>query len=323
MILVTGGLGYLGGRIADHLLRTQNESIVLGTRMSIPTVPSELEKCQVIQMDLMDDASLENACKGVTSIIHLAAINAHTCANNPEQALLINGLGTLKILRAAVKAGVERFFYFSTAHVYGTPLIGKIDENTLPRPMHHYSISHRIAEDYVLEANVKGSIEGVVFRLSNAVGAPLSKDANCWMLVANDLVRQAVVDSKMHIRSDRAQERDFVPISDVCGAIGYMLQVSSELCRGEIFNIGSNRSLTLKELANMIADRMGTNSKTNILFDHLRENPVARKNTTLQYSVDKLKKLGVSFEYDILGEIDGLIKACNRWFVYGGQAFNE
>jgi UDP-glucose 4-epimerase len=78
--------------------------------------------------------------------------------------------------------GVTKFVYFSTAHVYGSPLQGLIDENSTPRPMHDYAITHRLAEDYVLQANSDKDITGSILRLTNSVGSPLNSKENCWML---------------------------------------------------------------------------------------------------------------------------------------------
>ena len=53
MILITGGLGYLGGRIANHLLQTQDIPILLGTKDQDYNLPYELQNCKVIQLDVL------------------------------------------------------------------------------------------------------------------------------------------------------------------------------------------------------------------------------------------------------------------------------
>jgi len=163
MVLISGGLGYLGGRIAKYLLDSGFQ-VRIGSSRSHPDVPSDLLSCEIVICDLSDKRSLENACKNVSSIIHLASLNAQECDHDPEAALLINGLGTLNLLNAAKKMGVTKFVYFSTAHVYGSPLQGIIDENSTPRPIHDYAITHRLAEDYVLQANSNKDITGSILR---------------------------------------------------------------------------------------------------------------------------------------------------------------
>ena len=103
-----------------------------------------------------------------------------------------NGVATKRLVEAASRAGVKKFIYLSTAHVYASPLVGTITEQTLPNNSHPYASSHLAGESAVLNADERGVIQGVVMRLSNAYGAPMHKGVNCWMLVVNDLCRQAV-----------------------------------------------------------------------------------------------------------------------------------
>ena len=177
MILVTGGLGFLGGRICQELINKGNK-VRIGSSRSNIQIPNELRNCSVFKIDLHNPDSLRLACEGVDTIIHLAALNSQDSKLNPQQALLTNGMGTLNLLSAAIKCGVENFLYFSTVHVYGCLNESVIDESLLTKPTHHYSITHKLAEDYVLEANKNSNISTSVFRLSNVIGAPLNKEAN-------------------------------------------------------------------------------------------------------------------------------------------------
>src|SRR5207245_1641136 len=105
-----------------------------------------------------------------------------------------------KLTDAAKRAGVRRVVYVSTAHVYGAPLAGVITEASCAVSLHPYATSHRAAEDVVRAAHERKTIEGVVIRLSNAYGAPVSEDANCWTLLVNDLCRQAARTKTMVLR---------------------------------------------------------------------------------------------------------------------------
>ena len=255
-ILVTGGNGYLGGRIVEYLTQ-KGFHVKVGDRNIFLT-----------------DNSLDFSCKGVVVIIHLAAMNAYNSSKNPESALLVNGLNTLRLLCSAERMGVSKFIYFSTAHVYGSPLSGALNEGVTPRPVHHYSITHRLSEDYVLEADSRGNISGVVFRLTNAVGPPIKKSTNCWMLVANNLCRQVATDRKIILNSNVLIERDYVPISSVNSAV-YFALIYDKLNSG-IFNLSSGCSYTLGELAELISNRAKKILKINpkVIFN---------KNNTLKY----------------------------------------
>jgi UDP-glucose 4-epimerase len=310
MVLISGGLGYLGGRIAKYLLDSGFQ-VRIGSSQSHPDVPSDLLSCEIVMCDLSDKRSLENACKNVSSIIHLASLNAQECDHDPEAALLINGLGTLNLLNEAKKMGITKFVYFSTAHVYGSPLQGIIDENSTPRPIHDYAITHRLAEDYVLQANSNKDITGSILRLTNSVGSPLNSKANCWMLVVNDLCKQTVLNQSMELHSDELVQRDFIPISTVCSTVVDVL--TSDVLDGEIANISSSVVLTLRELTNLIADRSEVvlGFRPNINFKRL---PKGKPLESLFISNSKLKSSGCIIDTDLSYEIDQLLLNCNQWF---------
>lgn len=244
-------------------------------------------------------------------MIHLAAMNAQSCQNHPEDALLVNGLGSLNLLKAAGANGVKRFIYFSTAHIYGATLEGTIDEDTLPRPHHPYSITHRLAEDYVMEAARKDNLDATIFRLSNAVGSPLSHKADCWMLAVNDLVRQVVLKNEMRFRSPGSIERDFIPISDVCKAVTFIMDRHRG---GDLYNLGSGHSMSLRELAGLIADvsEKVLGRRPGIIFPDTKTESLGAKGLT--FSNNKIIEAGFEFENDLEEEIGELIRKCREWF---------
>jgi len=302
MVLITGGSGYLGGRIAVHLER-------LGYQVRIGK--SVENDSNGFPIDLTDDHSINSACEGVSSIIHLAAMNAQSCDNNPEKALLINGLGTLKLLKSAKKNKVSKFLYFSTAHVYRSPLIGKISEELLPRPLHPYSITHRVAEDYVIGDVYQQRLSASVFRLTNAVGSPITPQINCWTLVVNDFCRQVVTSNSIKVYSNKFLQRDFIPISSICSVVSSSLD--SNVLDGEIVNLSSGVAITLQSLAIIIADRsevvLGFKPRISFLGSSTEVGA-----SELIISNSKLSNLGFKVDSNLSDEIDQLLLNCNKWF---------
>jgi UDP-glucose 4-epimerase len=302
MVLITGGSGYLGGRIATHLEQ-------LGYQVRVGK--SVKSNSNGFPIDFTDDHSINSACDGISSIIHLAAMNAQSCNDNPEKALLINSLGTLKLLKAAKKNKISKFLYFSTAHIYGSPLIGEINEELLPRPLHPYSITHRVAEDYVMEEACQHGLSASVFRLTNAIGSPITPQANCWMLVANDLCRQAVINNSIKVHSNKFLQRDFIPISSICSVVSSSL--NSNVLDGEILNLSSGIAITLQSLAVLIADRsevvLGFRPHINFL-----NNSIETDTERLIISNSKLSDLGFKIDNNLSDEIDQLLLNCNKWF---------
>jgi UDP-glucose 4-epimerase len=313
-VLITGGLGYVGGRIAKTLISSDSYSEVrLGIRDTGVDFPKEISGCSRTLLNLDDNDSLNNACAGIESIIHLAALNENDSFSNPELALITNGVGSLRLLKAAECASVKRFIYFSTAHVYGAPLIGKISEATIPRPVHPYAITHRTAEDFVLSSRDRGAFNGIVVRLSNSFGAPLTPNVNRWTLLVNDLCRQAVETGSLELSSPGIQERDFITLSDVGNAVDHLLDLSYDVCGDGIFNLGGNNSFKIIEMANRISDRCDVvlGFKPSVIRPQPRD---SQYSYSLDYRIDKLLDTGFILKNDIDAEIDETLLFCKQTF---------
>src|SRR6267143_1950356 len=114
-LLITGGFGYLGGRLAQFLAPAGYE-ILLGTRrQSAP--PFWLPQSKVVQTQWSSPTGLEHVCVGVDAVVHLAGMNAQDCAADPVMAVEFNAGATASLLHAAVRQRVRRFIHVSTAHV--------------------------------------------------------------------------------------------------------------------------------------------------------------------------------------------------------------
>jgi len=312
--LITGGFGYLGGRLAQFLAIQAGYQILLGSRQRAEP-PPWLPQAKLVQTHWDSPTSLAQNCSDVDAVVHLAGMNAQECVADPVAALEFNAVGTARLLRAAVRQGVRRFIYVSTAHVYGSPLTGVITEETCPVSLHPYATSHRAGEDIVRAANQRGEIEGIVVRFSNSYGAPAHKDANCWMLLVNDLCHQAVTTQRMVLDSSGIQRRDFVSLTDACMAIRHLLDLSAYKLGDGLFNVGGGWAPTILEMTRHVAARIYaiTGQKPDILRKTGKD---IDRPTFLDYKIDKL--IGTGFNTtrndNVDQEIDGLIQFCLRNF---------
>ena len=310
-ILITGGFGFVGGRLAVHLSKVGHE-IILGTRHSI-TPPDWLSQVEVAKIIWDDEVVLERSCKGVDAIIHTAGMNAQDCAANPVEALAFNGLATAKLVAAASRASVKKFIYLSTAHVYASPLVGVITEETFPRNLHPYATSHLAGEQAVLSAHARGELQGIVSRLSNAFGAPMHKDVNCWMLLVNDLCKQAVQTRKLVLQSNGLQHRDFIGLTEVCCVLEKLVD-SDQLKQANIFNVGAGVSQSVLAMAQLIQQRC-----TKVLGFmpelHHKQSGADEQHLTLTYHTDNLNTLSISCKSQTnTVEIDRLLQFCQTTF---------
>lgn len=253
-VLITGGLGYVGGRLAQLLASQQGYELVLGSRKHA-SQPSWLPSATMVRTEWASPSALERICNGIDAIVHAAGMNAAGCAADPVAAIKFNAVATARLLKAAIRQGVKRFIYLSTAHVYGSPLIGAITEDTCPVALHPYATSHRAGEDAVRAAHQSADIEGIVVRLSNAYGAPANKEANCWMLLVNDLCRQTATTRRLVLRTAGLQRRDFITLTDVGRAIAHLATLPREAVGNGLFNVGGSWAPTVREMAELVASR--------------------------------------------------------------------
>src|SRR5262249_40233227 len=140
-VLVTGGSGYIGGRLVRALLSDATFSVTVAGRFARPSQSG----VQTRAVDWSNQASLDAVCHAQDMVIHLAAMNEPDCQRDPASALWSNGLATLMLLSAAQSAGVRRIVYLSTSKVFGANPTGMIDESIVPRPENHYAITHRLS----------------------------------------------------------------------------------------------------------------------------------------------------------------------------------
>jgi UDP-glucose 4-epimerase len=313
-ILIAGGFGFVGGRLAVHLAQAGHQ-IVLGSRKA-SSPPAWLSQAEVVQINWDDVRALECCCSGVDLVIQAAGMNAQDCAADPVAALAFNGVATARLVAAACLAGVKRFIYLSTAHVYASPLEGTITEETCPRNLHPYATSHLAGENAVLSAGQRGLIQGIVVRLSNAFGAPMHKDVNCWMLLVNDLCRQAVETGKIALLSNGSQFRDFVPLEGVCDIVADLVELKNGGF-GETLNVGSGKAISVLAMAEFIQARCTALMR---VYPDI-ERPVVTEDEAsamLTYETKKLTEIGLTIKVDIVREVDSLLQFCKANFATSG-----
>lgn len=310
-VLVTGGLGYVGGRVSAHFARELGPGRVrIGARDSSRR-PAWTEGIEIVAADVRDLDALRSAMRDVDTVVHLAAVDENVSRDDPDLALEVNGRGTRLAVQAAAAEGVRRFVYVSTFHVYGPSAASPVTERTLPRPVHPYAISHHVAEDFVWGAAHDHGLEAVVVRLSNGFGYPMDDDVRRWTLVFNDLCLQAASSGRLVLRTPGLQERDFVALGDVAGAIAHLLALPAGALDDGLFNVGSGRSLSIRGVAELVAARFRATRGREVIVE-APEPPAGPPPEPVRFDVGKLEATGFRPRTDWDGEIDGTLEVAER-----------
>src|SRR5882724_2614716 len=172
-VLVTGGAGYIG----SHTVRTlaeAGESVVVIDNLSTGFAAFLPEGVSLFIGDAADENLVESviAAHGVESIIHFAgSVVVPDSMRDPLAYYRNNTMTTRSLLNAAVKGGVNRFIFSSTAAVYGNPDSGPVPEHAPTRPLSPYGSSELMTELMLYDVAVAYGMSYVVLRYFNVAGA--------------------------------------------------------------------------------------------------------------------------------------------------------
>lgn len=301
-------------------LARAGHKIILGSRRSTVQPPPWLTSASVEIMDWGNFENLKKNCAGIDIVVHAAGMNSQDCSADPTEALTFNGVATTQLAEAAAEAGVKQFIYLSTAHVYGEEQTNRdgslsiFTEETCPTNKNIYATSHLAGENGLLEIARTSLMKGLVLRLSNTFGAPSHKDVNCWMLLVNDLCRQAIEKKQLTLKTSGEHFRDFIPLEEVCSIIKGIVEDFPMSIGGNILNVGSGSPRTVLSMAKLIQTRSEKvlGFKPEIEVGH---EGIGGQNVPIAYcSIYKpLLSKGISGD-NFEKEIDGLLRFCRSAF---------
>ena len=309
-VLLTGGFGTLGGRLAAILAQDSEINLRLASRIK-RSAPHWAPRAETYAVDFENRKSIQEMLNEITHVVHLVAMTDFESRAEPEKAQQVNTEYTNRVIEQCSKE--TRFVYLSTIQVYGADLSGTITESTPTNPADAYSQTHLYSETLVESAHKHGQIEGISLRNANGFGAPMSVDAKIWQIIANDLCRQAVEKKQLTLKSHGLQFRNFIPFTDVCKAIRHCLFMPKEFISKSTFNLSSDFEVRVLDMAELVASRcqekLGYKPDLEVLG--AKPETVPEK---FYYDSSKLRATGFLPTTSLESEIDRLIEACQKWF---------
>jgi UDP-glucose 4-epimerase len=256
-VLVTGGLGFIGGNVVPDLLsRGWRVRILDNFYRCDPAVVSALrarEGVEVIEGDIRYANVVENAVRGAEAVVHLAALCMNKSISDPTESLDVNLLGSQNVFDAAVRNSVRRVVYASSASIYGNPVSLPMYETDTPAPLTPYCIA-KLAGEQLLAFHAKRSdLSWLALRFFNVYGPGQQTDAYYTSVVLTFLRRIAAGEAPV-IDGRGDQSMDFVHVHDIARAVGLALDSSAS---GEALNVGTGQQTTVAELAQQLIKAVG------------------------------------------------------------------
>ncbi len=243
-VLCTGGAGFIGSNLVEALVQRGDEVTVLDdfSAGKLSNLESVIDRVNVVKGSVTDLELLRKLASETDAIFHLAVQCLMVCNENPILAHEVNDKGTFNVCQAA-KEKNNKLIYISSSEIYGTCEHAPMDEEHPTNPQSIYGLTKLVGEKYVQLFNKIYGVPAVIIRPFNVYGKHHREDNYAAVITA--FIKRLEHGEPPIIEGTGEQSRDFTYVSDTVDGI---LQLS-KLNNGEIVNVGSGKSTTIKELA--------------------------------------------------------------------------
>lgn len=261
--LVTGGAGFIGSHVAQHLLKLNHKVIILDDLSGgfLENVP---KKVIFIEGSITDTVLVNNLFKkyNFEYIYHLAAYAAEGLSHFIRKFNYQNNLiGSINLINASVNNNIKRFIFTSSIAVYGTQEL-PLKETQKPHPEDPYGIAKYAVEMDLENAHKMFGLEYIIFRPHNVYG-PGQNIGDKYRNVVGIFMNQLIKGEAMTIFGDGNQTRAFSYIDDVAPYIAESYAFAK--AKNQIFNIGSDVECSVNQLAKEVAKAMDSKLDINHL----------------------------------------------------------
>lgn len=308
-ILVTGGAGCIGSNLVRRLSNLGTKELVILDNLSssyIWNVPKG-DNIVFIEGDILDDEMLKRVFKkNPEYVFHLAANFANqNSVDNPATDLMVNGMGTLKVLKYAQLAGIQRFVFTSSGcGVYGLESKIPFQEHDISIKLHTpYQVTKLLGELYSNYFHSLYNLPVVIARCFNVFG-PGEVPGKYRNVIPNFFFR-AMHDLPLPITGNGTESRDWTYVEDIIN--GLLTAGVRKEAIGEAINLGSGKDTKVIDMANAINELTG--NKNGLKYIEPRNWDVKKR---LLASIDKAKKL---LNYEPKTNFKEGLEKVYRWFV--------
>ena len=269
--LITGGAGFIGSHLAEHLLRTGHEVEVYdnfstGVMENVSHLTDD-SHLMVKVANVLDYHTLERSVVRADRVVHLAAaVGVKLIMEEPVETLITNVQGTENVLKLC-NYHDKRVLIASTSEVYGKTMDSRDGDAPLcegdnltlgptTRRRWAYACSKALDEFLALAYHESKGLEVMIARFFNTVGP---RQTGRYGMVIPRFVERALANRPIEIHGDGTQSRCFTHVADAVEAIVRLLD--SDDASGKVVNIGNDVPVTINDLANLIKELTDSTSE--------------------------------------------------------------
>lgn len=263
-VLVTGGAGFVGSRLAGALAEvcdvTVLDDLTTGTLAAVP------DRAKLVRGDVRDVETVVPLVTEADVVFHQAALaDVRTSVRSPVETHTRNAGGTVTVLDAARRTDT-RVVLASTAAVYGRPDSLPVRESDPKRPTSPYGVAKLAADGYARTYADLYGLETVVLRYFNVYGADRRDGAPD---VVSTFAERARAGEPLVVHGDGSQTRDFVHVDDVVQA---NVRAATTDDTGRAFNVGTGERTSIRSVAQRV--RRATNATSDLVYGEARPGDV-------------------------------------------------
>ena len=247
--IITGGAGFIGSNLADHLVNAGHKVIVLDNFVSgkkINLSHHKKKNLKIIKIDISLNKKLNKYFKGADFVFHLAGLaEIIPSFKNPKKYFLNNVLGTLNVLEAAKKEKIKKLIYAASSSCYGNPNIFPTSESAKIDLKHPYALTKFMGEELVMNYASMFNMPNISFRFFNIYG-PRLKTSGPYSAVIGKFLTQKKNRKYLTIVGDGKQTRDFIHVDDLADVF---LKIIKSKHVNKIYNLGSGKKTSINTIA--------------------------------------------------------------------------
>jgi UDP-glucose 4-epimerase len=251
--VVTGGAGFIGSHLVDHLLDAGHQVVVIDNLAAGREANLEPHRgntrFQFLRADVADHADIRPAFDGADRVFHLAALaDIVPSVERPLEYHRANVDGTISVLEASRGADVKRFVYAASSSCYGLATEYPTSEAAAIRPEYPYALTKYLGERYVLFWNELYGLPTISVRFFNVYG-PRARTNKTYGAVFGVFLAQRLAQEPFTLVGDGTQTRDFTYVTDAVRAL--VLAADSDRA-GEVYNVGSGGTYSINHLVSLL-----------------------------------------------------------------------